>query len=63
MKDEKMNYSKALESLEEILRKVENPDIPLSQVEKEVKRAMELIAYCREELSGYKERFDKIMEG
>ena len=58
-KSETMTYSKALE---EILRKVENPEIPLTEVEKEVKRAMELIAFCRGELSGYKERFDKIME-
>ena len=58
-KSETMTYSKALE---EILRKVENPEIPLKEVEKEVKRAMELIAFCRGELSGYKERFDKIME-
>lgn len=61
-KSETMTYSKALEALEEILRKVGNPEIPLTEVEKEVKRAMELIAFCRGELSGYKERFDKIME-
>lgn len=61
-KSETMTYSKALEALEEILRKVENPEIPLTEVEKEVKRAMELIAFCRGKLSGYKERFDKIME-
>ena len=61
-KSETMTYSKALEALEEILRKVENPEIPLTEVEKEVKRAMELIAFCRGELSVYKERFDKIME-
>ena len=61
-KSETMTYSKALEALEEILRKVENPEIPLTEVEKEVKRAMELIAFCRGELSAYKERLDKIME-
>ena len=61
-KSETMTYSKALEALEEILRKVENPEIPLTEVEKEVTRAMELIAFCRGELSVYKERFDKIME-
>ena len=61
-KSETMTYSKALEALEEILRKVENPEIPLTEVEKEVKRAMELIAFCRGERAGYKERFDKIME-
>ena len=41
---------------------MEHPEIPLTEVEKEVKRARELIAFCRGELSGYKERFDKIME-
>ena len=61
-KSETMTYSKALEALEEILRKVENPETPLTEVEKEVKRAMELIAFCRGELPGYEERFDKIME-
>ena len=61
-KSETMTYSKALEALEEILRKVEHPEIPLTEVEKEVTRAMELIAFCRGELSVYKERFDKIME-
>ena len=37
-------------------------DAPLDRVEKDIKRAMELIAFCKTQLRGYKERFAALMD-
>jgi Exonuclease VII small subunit. len=60
-KNDKPTYKEAIEKLETILEKIENPDLPLSKVEPEVKKAIELIKYCRNELKGYNDDFNKIL--
>ena len=50
--DEKFEYAKAIEELEAIAVKVENPQTGIEDIEKYMKRSQELIAQCREYLRG-----------
>lgn len=58
---QKIAYSEAIKKLDEVLDKIENPDLPLTEVELEVKEAIKLIQQCREELKGFEEDFNKIL--
>jgi exonuclease VII small subunit len=42
------------------VKKIENPNVSFTELESGLKRAMELIKFCKEELQGYKEKFDNI---
>ena len=44
-KTEKMSYEQAVENLEELVKKIESPSMPLSKMGDELKKAMELIKY------------------
>ena len=59
---EELTYEKAIKELETLVARVEEKDAPLDRIEKDIKRAMELIAFCKEQLRGYRERFSKLME-
>lgn len=59
---EKITYAEAVQKLEIVLEKIENPDLPLSEVEDEVKKAINLIKICKEELNGYEKDFDKLVK-
>ncbi|PLW92872.1 MAG: exodeoxyribonuclease VII small subunit [Marinilabiliales bacterium] len=48
MKD--IPYSKAVEELEAIITEIENDETELDQMMEKVKRAAELIRYCRQKL-------------
>ncbi len=61
IKNEKMSYEEAVEKLEELVKKIESPDMPLSKMGDELKKAMELIKYCKEELKGYQKEFEEII--
>ncbi len=60
--EKKMSYAEAVAKLEELVKKIESPDISLTEVTEELKSAMELIKYCKKELRGYEEEFEKILE-
>ena len=49
---EKFDYKKAMEELEAIAAKVENPQTGIDDIDKHMKRSQELIAQCREYLRG-----------
>ena len=55
---EQFDYQKALETLEEIAAKVEDPSTGLDDIDKYVKQSDELIAKCREYLRSVRERID-----
>lgn len=59
---EVLTYEKAIAELEQLVERVEEKDAPLDRVEKDIKRAMELIAFCKTQLRGYKERFAALMD-
>ena len=48
--------------METLVSRVEEKDAPLDRIEKDIKRAMQLISFCKTQLRGYKERFSALME-
>lgn len=56
------SYKEALLELETIVNELEKPDIDMDSVKSRLKRAMELIAFCKKELAGYKVEFSDILK-
>lgn len=48
----KLSYKEALEQLEALVEKIENPDHSLETIQSEVEQAMKLVDYCRKCLAG-----------
>lgn len=62
--NEKMTYSAALAELEDILKELEqSEDANLDLISKQVKRASELMEFCRQQLHEIDEELRKIVEG
>lgn len=57
---EKFDYAKAVAELEEIAKKVENPETKLDEVDVLVGRSKELVKACRDYLRGVKDRIDAL---
>lgn len=58
----KQSYKEAILELETIVNEFEKPDIDMDLVKLRLERAMELIAFCKKELAGYKEDFSDILK-
>lgn len=56
--EQKFEYVKAVEELEAIAAKVEDPQTGIEDIDKYMKRSQELIAACREYLRGAREKLD-----
>ena len=52
---EEFDYAKAMEELETIAQKVEDPKTGIGEIDKYMKRSQELVAACREYLRGVRE--------
>ena len=59
--EKKMTYEEALAQLQELVKVIEAPDAQIAGVEKELKKAMELLDFCRKELDGYENDFNRIL--
>lgn len=59
---EEFNYNKAVEELESIAAKVEDPNTGIGDIEKHIKRSQELIEACRAYLRGAREKLDALDE-
>ena len=59
---EKFDYAAALEELQQIVAKVEDPSTCLDDIDKYIKRSEELIKLCRAYLRTAREKVDKIEE-
>lgn len=59
---EKFDYTKAIEELEAIAVKVEDPKTGIDDIEKYIRRSEELVAACREYLRGAREKLDMIKQ-
>lgn len=57
---EDFNYKEALEELEKIAQKVEDPATALGDIDKMIARSDELIAACREYLRSAREKAEGI---
>ena len=58
---QKFDYSKAIEELEAIAAKVEDPKTGIDDIDKYIKRSEELISACREYLRGVREKVDSML--
>jgi len=55
MSKKELTYKQALEELENILQELENEDVDVDKMSSMVKRAMELIQFCKSKLMKTKE--------
>ena len=55
---ENFDYAKAMEELEAIAAKVEDPKTGIEDIDKYIKRSQELVIACREYLRGAREKLD-----
>lgn len=62
-KIKKMTYSTAKKELEEIVTSIESGDLDVDALTDKVKRASELISFCKEKLSKTDKELQKILEG
>lgn len=58
---ETLTYSNALQELNEIARAIDSETIPLDELSAKVKRASELIAFCKTRLHATEEEVRKIL--
>ena len=57
---EEFDYSKAVEELEAIAAKVEDPHTGIDDIDKFIKRSEDLIAACRAYLRGAREKLESM---
>ena len=62
MKEQKISYEKALAEVEEIVRKMENNELDIDTLTEQLKRAQQLIKYCKDKLTKTDEEIKKILE-
>ena len=56
----KFDYAKAIEELDQIAAKVENPETKLDDIDALVVRSKELLKQCRDYLRSVKDKIDSI---
>ncbi len=59
---DKLNYGQAMEELEAIVEEMDNADIGIDELSEKVKRASELIRFCRKALHTTEENVDNILK-
>ena len=59
---ENLSFEESLERLEEIVKKLENGDVPLDDAIDEFGNAMELVKICENKLSDAEESIAKIVQ-
>ena len=57
--EERFDYAKAVEELEAIAQKVEDPQTGIDDIDKYIKRSQELIEACRAYLRGAREKVNE----
>ena len=61
-KSEKLGYENAVKELESLAAKIESPDYGLESISADLKRALELVEYCKKELKGYEEEIGNLVK-
>ena len=59
---EKFDYTKAVEELEQIAAKVEDPKTGIDDIDVYIKRSQELLEACRTYLRSVREKLDTLTE-
>ncbi len=60
---DRTTYDEAVAELEALLKKIEDPGRQLSDIAADVRRARELIEWCRLSLRGSNEELEKLLSG
>ena len=59
---DKFDYTQAIEELESIAAKVEDPKTGIDDIDRYIRRSEELVTACREYLRGAREKLDMIKQ-
>lgn len=62
MKKTELNYDKALKEIESIQNDLEAGKVKITEMHSKIKRAKELIEYCRTQLRTSEQELDKLFE-
>ena len=62
MAKETISYTEALAELQQIVREMENADIPVDELSDKIKRCTVLIKLCKDKLTKTEAEIAKIME-
>lgn len=62
MKEQKLTYEKAYDELQEIISDIESGEISVDLLSEKVKRAAELIAFCKDKLTSTETDVQKILD-
>lgn len=60
--DKQKKYEEVYAELEALVKKIEDPERDLSAIGADVKKAMELIAWCRDYIRGNEVEIEKLMK-
>ena len=63
MSKKELTYERAYAELHKILQAIQNDEIGLDELAKELKRAKELIEFCQGKLKSVESELDEIFEG
>ena len=62
MAKKNITYTEAVTQIEEILRKIENDELDMDELTKQVRNASELIKYCKSRLFETEQEIEKILD-
>ncbi len=62
MKNEKITYTAAKAEIEKIVALIESDELDVDQLTKHVKRASELVVFCKQKLSETDEELQKVLD-
>jgi len=62
MAKQELNYNKAFAELEKIVLQMENEEVQIDELAQKVKRASELIKFCKEKLYNSELEITKVMK-
>lgn len=62
MSDEQRTYQEALEELRAIHSRLTREEVDVDRLIEDVKRAADLLAFCRERLTSVGERLEEVLE-
>ncbi len=63
MSKKEISYEAAYEELQEIVTRIEEGDIGVDELAAKVKRAAELIKFCKEKLKSVEEDVNQVVKG
>ena len=61
MAKKKLKYKEAVQEIEQIMQNLENEELDIDELSVNVKRASELISYCKEKLNNTEKEIEHIL--